>query len=151
MTGSSFFQQDALTSEQSVLLTEMLAILLEGTNISFTVDSVDNTLTITADPLVEISGFIEIPSDKSITLVAKARTAFTINTAYFDCVAGTCDATVAINGTNVTGLTNVSVSTTEADTEATANNEVAVGDRITLTLSSVSGLSDLEFDIKGTR
>jgi hypothetical protein len=61
--------------------------------------------------------------------------------------AGTCTVAVKINGTNVTSLDAVAVTTTEATTAATAANLMAIGDDLTVTPSSVSGVGWLYINL----
>lgn len=65
--------------------------------------------------------------------------------------AGTATAAVKINGTSVTGISAVSVSSSVATGTATAANSVAVGDKVTLVITSPSGLNNLQASIKTTR
>lgn len=95
-------------------------------------------------------------SNSSITaqtyvLELYAAYAYTINTLQIISTSGTCTAAVKINGTSVTGISAVSVSSTIATGTATALNTVAVGDKITLVITSPSSLNDLQASIKTTR
>lgn len=92
------------------------------------------------------------PANGTIVLSAKAAFGFTINELRgLGTSAGTLSVSVQINGTNVTGLTSISVTTTAQDVSATGANVVAVGDRVTLIIASVSGAAGLEFTLRGTR
>ena len=89
--------------------------------------------------------FDEDPVDKTIVVCAEAVFPFTINGIYgLKTSAGTLTLTVKINGTNVTGLASLSVTSSAQDATATAANTVAVGDRVTIVITSSSGASDLE-------
>lgn len=121
---------------------------------SFVTDiAADGTLTCTAGVgLVEqTTGFIETGSDKTYVLDAYAAYAYTINTLKIKTASGTATAALKINGTNVTGISAVSISSTIATGTASAANSVAVGDRVTLVLSSSSSPTDIEFTEKVTR
>jgi hypothetical protein len=85
------------------------------------------------------------------TLELYAAYAYTINELKIISGAGTCTAAVQINGTPVTGISAVSVSTSIATGTATAANTVAVGDKITLVTTSNSGLNNLQASLKTTR
>jgi hypothetical protein len=85
------------------------------------------------------------------TIELYAAYAYTINELKIIADAGTCTAALKINGTNVTGISSVSVSTTIATGTASAANTVAVGDKITLVTTSNSGLNNLQLSIKTTR
>ena len=80
-----------------------------------------------------------------------AAYAYTINQLKVIAGAGTGTVAVQINGTNVTGISAVNVSTSIATGTATAANTVAVGDKVTFVLSSPSGLINLQASIKTTR
>lgn len=96
--------------------------------------------------------YVQTPADGTFTLTAKARIAGTIDGLYgLKTSAGTLTLTVKINGTNVTGLASLSVTSSAQDATATAANVVAVGDRITLVIASTSGAADLEGTLQGTR
>lgn len=62
--------------------------------------------------------------------------------------AGSIVLTIAINGIPVTGLSAITVNSTPQNISATALNAVAVGDRVTFSLSSGSSAADLEFAMK---
>jgi hypothetical protein len=98
---------------------------------------------------------VSIPSTVSnvtVVLMSKAPFAGTINAFNGAATsAGTLTVAVKINGTNVTGLSAISVSSTPADTNASAANTFAVGDRITLVISSASSAADFEGTLKYTR
>lgn len=98
-----------------------------------------------------MSGFIESGSDKEYVLDQSAAYAYTINTLIIATVSGTTTAALTINGTNVTGISAVSVSSTPATGTASAANTVAIGDKVTLVLSSSSSPVDLSFSMKHTR
>jgi hypothetical protein len=85
------------------------------------------------------------------TIELYANYAYTINELKIIADAGTCTADLKINGTNVTGISAVSVSTSIATGTASAANTVAVGDKITLVTTSNSGLNNLQLTIKTTR
>ena len=97
------------------------------------------------------SFFSTAPANDTITLIAYSLYAFTINQLFaLSTVSGTINITVKINGTDVTGLTSLTASSSSASPLATAANTVAVGDKITLVLASNSSAVDLEFVMKGT-
>lgn len=64
---------------------------------------------------------------------------------------GTITAAIQIGGTNVTSLSSLSVTSTPQSPDATGANSVAVGDRITLVLSSNSSAADIEFTMEYIR
>lgn len=85
------------------------------------------------------------------TLVLYANYAFTINELKIISGSGTCTAAVQINGTNVTGISAVSVSTTIATGTASGANSVSVGQKVTLVITSPSTLDNLQATLKITR
>ncbi len=92
------------------------------------------------------------PADGTITLCAKAAFGFTINELRGAATsAGTITWAIKINGTNVTGLSAVAVTSTPQDVTATAANVVATGDRVTLVKSSTSAAANMEATLKFTR
>lgn len=126
-----------------------------------TVDETTNTITVTTgvtgdfvQQLIKTKQgtlFLATPSNDTITLVAYSLFALTINQLFsLATVSGTINLTFKINGADVTGLTNITASSVSQDVVATANNIVAVGDKMTLVLSGNSSSVDLEFVLKST-
>lgn len=96
--------------------------------------------------------FVASPSDSTIVLEAKARFAGTIDGIYgLKTSSGSLTLAVQINGTNVTSLSSLSVTTTAQDVAATGANTFAIGDRITAVITSSSSPADLEFSLQATR
>ena len=91
-----------------------------------------------------------IPS-QTYTIELYAEFAYTINELKIISGSGTCNAAVQINGTNVTGISAVSVSSSIATGTATAANTVSTGNKITLVISSTSSLVNLQATLKITR
>ncbi|CAB4177872.1 hypothetical protein UFOVP1004_33 [uncultured Caudovirales phage] len=87
-----------------------------------------------------------------IYLDQKAQVARTINGLYgLKTTSGTCTLSVKINGTAVTGLSALSVTSTSQDAVATAANTVAAGDIVTLEYTAVSSPVDMRATLKATR
>lgn len=102
--------------------------------------------------LIHTSGYIQTPANGTFTLTAKAVIAGTINAIKgLKTSAGTCTVTIKINGTAVTGINGLSVTSSTQDANATAANTFVAGDRITLVVASVSSAADLEFTLSATR
>lgn len=98
------------------------------------------------------SFFYVAPANGTVTLIASSRYAFTIESLqHLVLSAGTITAEIAINGTAVTGLSAVAVTSTSQNVSATAANTVAIGDRVTLVLSSAASAANLEFTMAITR
>lgn len=65
---------------------------------------------------------------------------------------GALTLTIQINGVNVTGLTNIAVTTTPQTPTATAANVVAAGARITQIITATAGgAANLVYTLQGTR
>ena len=91
------------------------------------------------------------PVNGTVEVLVRAPFAFTINSFTVDLDSGTVTIAVKINGTNVTGLSAVSASSTLSTTNGTAANTVAIGDVIALTFSSASTPVNLRATINCTR
>lgn len=98
-----------------------------------------------------ISGHIETAANKSYVLDLYAAYAYTINELKIVSASGTVTAAVKIDGTNVTGISSVSVSSSEATGTASAANSVSVGNTVTLVFTSNSSALDVAFTLKITR
>jgi hypothetical protein len=91
------------------------------------------------------SVYIASPSNKTIPLFTATRP-FTINQVRgLDLGAGTLTLSIQINGVNVTGLSSLSVTTTDQNLTATAANTGVAGDRVTAVIASATEATDLEF------
>jgi hypothetical protein len=131
-------------------------------NLSF-IDTSDSTTALVLSPtqitfglpvvgLVEqIPGLIEAPIAKTYIVLLETAIALTINQLSIATVSGSCTVDVQINGTGVTGLTGISVTSTPQTVSATALNTMAIGDKLTLVVSSPSTPADLAFVLQTTR
>ena len=86
---------------------------------------------------------IEAPTAKTYTLCQYVTTGGTIQNLIAKLSSGTCTVAIKINGTDVTGLAAVAVTSTESITAATAANTVVAGDTITAVVSAVAAPADL--------
>jgi len=98
-----------------------------------------------------ISGHIQTAANATYYLDQYAAYAYTINEIRIISASGTVTAAVKIDGSNVTGISAVSVSSSEATGTATAANSVSVGNTVTLVLSSNATALDVRFTLKITR
>lgn len=64
---------------------------------------------------------------------------------------GTVTAALKINGTAITGLSSISVTSTPQNVAATAANTLSVGDALSLVFSSNSGAQNIQFTLAATR
>ena len=111
-----------------------------------------NTAIAAASGVVDQIDFESVePGDDTITLRLYAHYAFTINELRIKTASGTCTVAVKIDGTDVTGISAVAVSSTEATGTATAANSVSVGQTVTLVISSSSSVANLVGSLKFTR
>ncbi len=94
-----------------------------------------------------LSGFIEVPSNKTYTLSLNSPRAFDITTLHGILSSGACTAAVQLNSTNVTGLGSISLSTVETTATATAVNSVSSGDTVDLVITNSSSPRDLAFTV----
>lgn len=97
------------------------------------------------------NGMIEAPVNKTYVVCEAAPFAFTINTLIAKLQSGTLSAAIQINGTPVTGINTLAVTSTQGTGTATAANTVSVGQRVTLVVTSASAPNDLAYTLKYTR
>lgn len=94
---------------------------------------------------------LEAATVKTYYLLPSANVAYTINNLYAGDVSGTATVAIKINGTAVTGLSAVSVTSTPGTTNATALNSVSVADTVTVVITAASTPVDLFLNVKMTR
>jgi hypothetical protein len=129
-------------------------VLVVGTGLSLTDGGANGNATLAATGVGSvdfISGHIETAADKTYYLDQYAMAAYTINEIRIISASGTVTAAVKIDGTNVTGISAVAVSSSEATGTASAANSVSVGNTVTLVLSSNAAALDVRFTLKITR
>lgn len=95
----------------------------------------------------QVSGCILYPETLTYPLITKTRKPFTVKSATFLTNAGTLTTATKINNTDVTSLSAVAVTSTEASTSATGANTAAAGDDLKLGVSLVSGVTFLAYNI----
>lgn len=88
---------------------------------------------------------------QTYTLSCYAQYGYTIDLLKIIAGGGTCTAAVKINGTSVTGISAIAVSTTIATGTASAANTVVAGDIVTLVITAPTSLNNLQASIKTTR
>ena len=138
--------------QNNVLLTD----LLSPTGDISTSDSVIDAFgklqsSITSLKADAIHGEIITVINGTYTLVLDAKMAATINEISLETTAGTCTVAIQINGTNVTGMSAIAVTTTKGTSAATGANTIATSNKVTLVVSSASGATNLKFSMKMTK
>lgn len=152
-TASTLVKRDGSGNFSAGTITANLTGNASGTAATFT-GSLTGPVTSTAmaTSIIEsYTGMIAAAADGTYTIDLYPAFAGTINTLKIITDSGTTTAAVKIAGTNVTGISAVSVSSTIATGTASAANTFAVGDKITLVLSSSSSPVNLAFTLKYTR
>lgn len=137
----------------NAMLAQMPAHTFKGNKTGGSANAADLTITDMRAEIVPAdgySGFIEVPASKTYTIDEYAATAGTINSLAIKLASGTCTVAVKINGTNVTGLSAVAVTSTQSVTAATAANTFTAGQRITMVVTVPSAAADLAFTLKAT-
>lgn len=105
-----------------------------------------------ADVAIEdIEWFDSAPVDGEIIIKGRFRGTGTINSFFGSTASGSVAVTVKINGTNVTGLVAVSVTSTPGATSASGANTLADGDEIQLVYSSASTPVGFNGSVRYTR
>jgi hypothetical protein len=99
----------------------------------------------------QIAGEIGTPSNKTYTLELSAPFPYTITALYVQTSAGTATVAIQINGTNVTGLTGIAVSTSLNGGSALSANTVTLSNKVTMIVSAVSSAADLAYALRYTR
>lgn len=99
----------------------------------------------------QITGELTAPSNRTYTIELSAPYPYTITALYVQTSAGTATVTIQINGVSVTGLTNISASTSLDGGAATGANTVTLSNKVTMVLTNVAGASELAFALRYTR
>lgn len=99
----------------------------------------------------EITGFIEEIALMSYVLDQYAAYNYAINSLSAVTTSGSCNITVLIDGVPITGLTAIAVNDSEDIYNATAANNVLIGQTLLILVNSNAAAVDLAFTIKTTR
>lgn len=101
----------------------------------------------------QISGELTAPGNRTYTIELSAPFAYSITSLVTQTTSGTATLAVQVNGTNVTGMSAVAVSTTLTTSPFTGSTSgnVAVNGKVTLVISNVAGTSELAFSVRYTR
>lgn len=112
----------------------------------YAVDRSGRTLKVLLPYMVNV--YILSPSNLTIPLIAASSYATTISAiAGLKVASGSLTLTVSINGVAVTGLSNLSVTSTAQNPIATALNAVAINARLTIVISNMTNAVGLEFTL----
>lgn len=95
----------------------------------------------------ELSGVIPVPANATYSLAEYVTEPCLIERVAFKLDSGSLTAAIKINGTAVTSLSAISVTSTQSVTAATGANSVGYGQRITLVVSSISTPANLAFTL----
>jgi hypothetical protein len=88
----------------------------------------------------------------SYNLDTYAPFGYTVTEAYqIQTSSGTVTAALKINGTSITGLSSISVSSTPQNVAATGANTVSVGNTLSLVFSSNSSAANIQLTLAATR
>lgn len=113
------------------------------------------TAGIQGPPISSVDGgnvFIVTPANITIPLVSYSPYEFDIEQIFnLKTSEGTIDLSLQINGVDIEGLSNITVSSVAQSPVASSNNEVAIGDRVTMILFNNAAAKNLEFTTKGLR
>ena len=100
----------------------------------------------------EINGQVQTMSNATFWLIQRAPYARTVNSFSVACNSGgSVTAALKINGTNVTGCSALSVTSSNQNFTCTAANAIAATDQLTLETTSNSSCLDFSFTIPTTR
>jgi len=94
---------------------------------------------------------IPVGSDATFTIAEYALFGCTIDKAYYKTDSGTITANVQIGGVSVTGLSALSLTSTQGNSTATAANTVSAGDRVTVVTTSNSSAVNASLILHCTR
>lgn len=96
------------------------------------------------------SFFATSPTVKNIPLFTATRLTTINELRGIKTASGTATLSIQINGVNVTGLSNLSITSSSQNFTATGGNIVSVGTRVTVNITAVSSAADLEFTMGAT-
>ena len=127
----------SVTDETLISGTSALYLMSPSTHIRGLVDNITVSLPVTTTGV--------------ITLDESAAFRYTINSTASRTLVGTASGTLRRNNDIIAGLNDQVWNTTSATDTATANNTIAVGDRVTLTLSGNSNFKTFGMSVNYTR
>lgn len=98
-----------------------------------------------------ITGTIAAPANSTYTVLLSSPNALTINSLSIGLASGTCTAALQADGSTVTGMGAIAVTSTPQTITSTAGNTLAVGKNITLVISAGSSPVNLNYTIATTK
>lgn len=112
-----------------------------------------NAIDLAVNSIGQIAGELTAPGNRTYTIELSAPYTFSITSLVTQTTAGTATLAVQINGTNVTGMSAVAVSTTLTTSPftGTTSGNVPLNGKVTLVVSNVAGTSELSFAVRYTR
>ena len=97
------------------------------------------------------NGLIRVGADDTLTMIQNSYVQYTIDEITIQSASGTATYSIEIDGVPVTGLSAISVTSSENTVVATALNFATVGDKVTLVRTADATALDVAFSIKLTR
>ena len=95
---------------------------------------------------------LDVGSDADFTIDQYASFGYTVDTAVYETGSGTVTANVKINGTSITGLSALSITSTEGGpTTASGGKTLVAGDTLSVTFSSSSAAERISLKLNCTR
>lgn len=122
-----------------------------GTPASGQVLTHNGTQWINSAPTFAIQMGLSVGENSELTICEYAVSPFVVQKAYFKTTAGTITANIKKNGTSITGLGALSLTTTQGNATATALNTVAVGNKLTVALTSNAGATVISILLECTK
>lgn len=122
-----------------------------GTPASGQVLTHNGTQWINSAPTFAIQMGLSVGENSELTICEYAVSPFVVQKAYFKTTAGTITANIKKNGTSITGLSALSLNSTQQNATATALNTVAVGNKLTVALTSNAGATIVSILLECTK
>lgn len=145
ISANTNLQTISATSNNVVTSAQPLKLSVSGIS---SVEDLQFSFGIYKEPNIDtFSQFIETPTDKTYTIDLYSNKTYTIDYLAIKTDSGTCTASLQINDVDVTSLNSISVNNVLQKINATGNNIMTVGDKLTLVITGVSLVVDLQLTI----
>ena len=132
--------------DEGILVSARPTLNFIGPNVTAVDNSSQNRVDVTLNKEDRIFGEIERPTVKEYTLEYFVSRPYVIKNLVIGTSSGTGSVSIQINGVDVSGLTNINVSSTRLNAAA-GNNLAALGSIITLLVLSVNNAVNLKFNL----